>query len=212
MLYCYNNYWASTNNTTVKNAFIADLQTCGYDTSALVAPATSTPSTEVSEVTNEDEQLEESVTETTSSINESKSVSDNKASEVTEEKKSINESTSEENTSVEDVNDEVKEEWIETARVEATCVKEGYIEYTNSVTGETKTEELSIIDHTPGEKETIIAPILFSKGTSVIRCTVCDEVLETIEEPALFPAWGYVVAIIVILGIAGVIAFKIVKK
>ncbi len=106
------------------------------------------------------------------------------------------------------------EEWNEINRVEPTCTTDGYIEYENSSTGETKQEVLAALGHEEVD-EIITEATLFRGGTSVKRCSRCGEVLETIPTKAKFPTWGYIVGGVVLragFGAATVFTIKRRKK
>ncbi len=73
--------------------------------------------------------------------------------------------------------------WTESERVESTCVKVGYISYTNSITGETKTEELPLADHKYAETERKEATCT-EAGSITYTCEICGDTY-TEEIPAL---------------------------
>ena len=86
----------------------------------------------------------------------------------------------------------------QTDRVESTCIEKGHVDYKNSLTGETKTEELELVDH-KYEKTNEVEATCTEKGLVTYTCSVCgDEYTEdtaalghnyewqTIEEPGLF--------------------------
>mgnify|MGYP006988844383 FL=1 len=177
----------------------------GYDISQLASSSTTTNSestvTESSETVTAESDASASSESSTNSSSSSSSTSNNTTSEAT---KVDNEATtSDDNTSdaANEENSEEVEEWTEIARVEPTCTSEGSVTYQSSLSGETKEEILDKIDHTAGEQQTIIEAGLFSTGTAIVRCTVCDEVLEEITLPATFPTWGFIVIGIVAVAI-----------
>ena len=73
----------------------------------------------------------------------------------------------------------------ETERVESTCVVAGHITYTCKNCGRTYDEPLELADHTPGEWIVEKAPTAGAPGLEVRRCTVCGEILDSREIPAL---------------------------
>ena len=87
---------------------------------------------------------------------------------------------------------ECAHEWNDgVADPDATCTEEGVITYTCTLCGETKTEAISVKDHTPAEavKENEKAPTCVDAGSyeSVVYCSVCNAELsrETMTgEPA----------------------------
>ncbi len=95
--------------------------------------------------------------------------------------------------------DEIDAAWTEVNRVEATCTETGYVDYENSLTGETKTEELPLANHSYAVIETVDATCT-EAGTKTYTCSVCgdsysEEVLakshtagtaEVSKEPKLF--------------------------
>ena len=79
--------------------------------------------------------------------------------------------------------DEIESAWTETDRVESTCVMAGYVNYTNSLTGETKSEELPLAEHKYAETERKEATCTES-GSITYTCEVCGDTY-TEEIPAL---------------------------
>ena len=102
---------------------------------------------------------------------------------------------------------EIEAAWEESDRTEATCTSEGVITYTNSITGETKTEVISALSHTEGEPEIIKKAGMFSEGTQTISCSECGELISTETIPQTCPLPLFVVvaicagAIVVVLGV-----------
>lgn len=81
--------------------------------------------------------------------------------------------------------EEIEAAWEETNRVESTCTEAGYIEYTNSLTKETKTEELELAKHQYEETERT-EPTCTEEGTVTYTCSVCGN---TYDET--LPATGH---------------------
>ena len=82
---------------------------------------------------------------------------------------------------------EIEAAWEESDRTEPTCTSEGVITYTNSITGETKTEVISALSHTEGEPEIIKKAGLFSEGKQTISCSACGELISTETIPQTCP-------------------------
>ena len=82
---------------------------------------------------------------------------------------------------------EIEAAWEESDRTEATCTSEGVITYTNSITGETKTEVISVLSHTEGEPEITKKAGMFSEGTQTISCSACGELISTETLPQTCP-------------------------
>ncbi|MBE5919360.1 MAG: hypothetical protein E7272_05880 [Pseudobutyrivibrio ruminis] len=96
--------------------------------------------------------------------------------------------------------------WAETKRVEPTCEKDGYVQYTNSLSELKKKDALKATGHMAGEEITSKKATLFSKGEKIVSCTVCGKVLKSEEIDALIPVYmwcilGGVVAIFIVSGI-----------
>lgn len=79
--------------------------------------------------------------------------------------------------------EEIEAAWEETNRVESTCTEAGYIEYTNSLTNETKIEELELANHSYEEIERIESTCT-EDGSVTYTCSVCGDTY-TEEIPAL---------------------------
>ncbi len=97
-----------------------------------------------------------------------------------------------------------KEEWIETERVEATCTEDGEVTYTEQKSGKTKTETIAALGHTKGKAEITAQPTLFNKGEQVIKCTRCNEVLESEVLPAKVPmtVWAILFTSVIVVLVA----------
>jgi hypothetical protein len=97
--------------------------------------------------------------------------------------------------------------------VEATCTKDGSVTYECTVCGDTYTDTVVARGHDSGAWVTTKESSLFSKGTQELRCTVCDEVLETetIAQTCPFPLAVIVIIAVVVGGIVAV-AVVIAKK
>ena len=83
--------------------------------------------------------------------------------------------------------EEIEAAWEETNRVESTCSEAGYIEYTNSLTNETKVEELELAGHQYEETERI-EPTCTEDGTVTYTCSVCGN---TYDETLLATGHSY---------------------
>jgi hypothetical protein len=107
-----------------------------------------------------------------------------------------------------------KEEWVETAREDATCTEVGKVTYTEQNSGKTKTETIAAVGHAKGKAEITTQPTLFNKGEQVIKCTRCGEVLESKVLPAKVPMriWGILFTSAVVLLIAITIFIKAKKR
>ncbi len=79
--------------------------------------------------------------------------------------------------------EEIEAAWEETDRIESTCTEIGHVHYTNSITGETKTEELPLADHNYVENERKEATCT-EAGVITYACEVCGDTY-TEEIPAL---------------------------
>ena len=85
--------------------------------------------------------------------------------------------------------EEIEAAWEETNRVESTCTEAGYIEYTNSLTNETKTEELELAEHSYEEIERI-EPTCIEDGSVTYTCLVCgDTYTETLPTTGHIYEW-----------------------
>lgn len=104
--------------------------------------------------------------------------------------------------------------WAETKRVEPTCEKDGYIQYTNSLSELKKEDALKATGHVAGEKITSKKATLFSKGEKTVSCTACGEVLKTEEIDPLVPAymWGILGGVVAIFIVSGIYFIKSKKK
>lgn len=87
---------------------------------------------------------------------------------------------------------------------EATCTETGVITYT-SENGDSYTEEIPMLEHTPGEWEITKKATPFSKGEKVQKCTQCGEALATEDIPqnmiALYIIIGAIIATLSAIGI-----------
>ena len=79
--------------------------------------------------------------------------------------------------------------WSKTSNVEATCTQDGYIEYTNSLSGLTKRDEIKATGHVLGDEELIKEPGLFTNGKIVTHCAKCNEIIETKVLDSYIPVW-----------------------
>lgn len=104
--------------------------------------------------------------------------------------------------------------WAETKRVEPTCEKDGYVQYTNSLSGLKKKDTLKATGHVAGEEITSKKATLFSKGEKTVSCTVCGKVLKTVEIDPLVPAymWGILGGVVAIFIISGIYFIKSKKE
>lgn len=77
--------------------------------------------------------------------------------------------------------EEIAAAWEETGRTESTCTENGSVEYTNSLTGEIKTEELELTEHDYQESERIEATCT-EDGSITYTCSICgDSYTDTIS-------------------------------
>ena len=79
--------------------------------------------------------------------------------------------------------EEIAAAWVETNRIESTCTETGHVSYTNSLTGETKSEELPLAEHKYAETERTEA-LCTEAGAITYACEVCGDTY-TEEIPAL---------------------------
>ena len=70
-------------------------------------------------------------------------------------------------------------------KTDATCTENGSIVYTCSVCDDSYTEELEATGHTEGEWEVVIPADIGVEGLEQVKCTVCDEVLDSKVIPAM---------------------------
>ena len=87
------------------------------------------------------------------------------------------------NTEITYTAEDIEATWEETDRIESTCTKTGQVYYTNSITGETKLEELPLTDHKYAETERKEATCT-EAGAITYACEVCGDTY-TEEIPAL---------------------------
>ena len=78
--------------------------------------------------------------------------------------------------------EEIDAAWAENKRVEPTCTSDGYIEYKNALTEETKTEALPMLEHDYKESAKVEATCE-TDGSITYTCILCNEesYTETIE-------------------------------
>ena len=78
--------------------------------------------------------------------------------------------------------EEIDAAWAESKRVEPTCTSDGYIEYKNALTEETKTEALPMLEHDYKESAKVEATCE-TDGSITYTCILCNEesYTETIE-------------------------------
>lgn len=86
--------------------------------------------------------------------------------------------------------EDIEAAWEETNRIESTCTEIGQVHYTNSITGETKTEELPLADHKYAETERKEATCT-EAGAITYACEVCGDTY-TEEIPALSHEYEWV--------------------
>lgn len=79
--------------------------------------------------------------------------------------------------------EEIAAAWKETSRTDATCLEAGVINYKNSLTGETKTEEIKALGHNY-EVVTEVAATCEETGVDVYTCLACGDTYEQ-QTPAL---------------------------
>ena len=79
--------------------------------------------------------------------------------------------------------DEIAAAWSESERAESTCIEAGHVSYTNSLTGETKSEELPLAEHKYSEMERKDATCS-EAGLITYTCEVCGDTY-TEEIPAI---------------------------
>ena len=98
-----------------------------------------------------------------------------------------------------------------TEQKEATCTEKGYTKYTCSVCGDSYTEDIAPTGHDNGEWSVTKEASSFSSGTKELRCTVCDELLDTEVIPQTFPiplagviALGAICCVVVIVVIVSI--------
>ena len=66
---------------------------------------------------------------------------------------------------------------------EPNCAVEGEMTYTCTLCGDSYTEPIEVIAHTPGAAQTTVEPTCTKEGEKVIKCTVCGEVISTESIP-----------------------------
>ena len=104
--------------------------------------------------------------------------------------------------------------WAETKRVEPTCEKDGYVQYTNSLSELKKKDVIKATGHVAGEEITSKKATLFSKGEKTVSCTVCGKVLKSEEIDALIPVymWGILGGVFAIFIVSGIYFIKSKKE
>ncbi len=104
--------------------------------------------------------------------------------------------------------------WAQTDIVEATCVIDGYKEYTNSLDGTSYTEPIEATGHSvnANSKYKVVKPGLFKNGKTIVYCDVCgevakEEVINSYYEsnPVLIIVASVIIGIIMIGGIVLII-------
>lgn len=66
---------------------------------------------------------------------------------------------------------------------EPNCAVEGEMTYTCTLCGDSYTEPIEVIAHTPGAAQTTVEPTCTKEGEKVIKCTVCGAVISTESIP-----------------------------
>ncbi len=158
--------------TVVKNGVIQDyafLYECGV-TDAEIAQWQSVSKSTVSNELTEEPDNSKSKTDGQESKQANKKESNQKA----EEKKTQEPSYTAE---------EIEAAWVETNRVESTCTEAGHVDYSNSLTGETKSEELPLAEHKYSEIERKDATCS-EAGSITYTCEICGDTYSE-EIPAL---------------------------
>lgn len=114
------------------------------------------------------EDYSNSTSNNNNSVTDENSVEDNNSSSSSTTTQSQNASNSQY------TDEEIEAAWEETNRRESTCTESGYIEYTNSLTGKTKTEELPLAKHQYEESERV-EPTCTEDGSVTYTCSVCGD-------------------------------------
>jgi len=86
----------------------------------------------------------------------------------------VEESTPTPSPAVTHTQEEINAAWKENKKVDPTCTKEGYIQYKNSLTGETKKETLEMIDHSYEESDRTEASCI-EIGVITYTCSGCGD-------------------------------------
>ncbi|MBE5919538.1 MAG: hypothetical protein E7272_06790 [Pseudobutyrivibrio ruminis] len=158
--------------TVVKNGVIQDyafLYECGV-TDAEIAQWQSASKSTVSN-------------ESTEEPNNTKSKTDGQESKQANTKESNQKAEEKKNQEPSYTAEEIAAAWVETNRVESTCTEAGHVDYSNSLTGETKSEELPLAEHKYAETERKEATCT-EVGSITYTCEVCGDTY-TEEVPAL---------------------------
>lgn len=116
----------------------------------------------------------EAKTETPAETATETSTSDDKQPEKTEKN---NKSETKTETKKEPTQEEIDAAWEETERVEATCIEDGKIVYTNSITGDTKEESIPADGHDYEVTDTTEAACT-EDGKNTYTCKVCGDSYE----------------------------------
>ncbi|MBE5919542.1 MAG: hypothetical protein E7272_06810 [Pseudobutyrivibrio ruminis] len=125
---------------------------------------------------------EDSTKEETSSTVENKD--SNKNDSTTKNNDSENKTSKTENAKTPTyTDDEIAAAWSESERAESTCIEAGHVSYTNSLTGETKSEELPLAEHKYSEIERKDATCS-EAGSITYTCEICGDTYSE-EVPAL---------------------------
>ena len=66
---------------------------------------------------------------------------------------------------------------------EPNCAVEGEMTYTCTLCGDSYTEPIEVIAHTPGAAQTTVEPTCTKEGEKVVKCTVCGAVISTESIP-----------------------------
>ena len=116
----------------------------------------------------------EAKTETPAETPNETSTSDNEQPEKTEKN---NKSETKTETKKEPTQEEIDAAWEETERVEATCIEDGKIVYTNSITGDVKEESIPAAGHDYEVTDTTEAACT-EDGKNTYTCKVCGDAYE----------------------------------
>ena len=66
---------------------------------------------------------------------------------------------------------------------EPNCAVEGEMTYTCTLCGDSYTEPIEVLAHTPGAAQTTVEPTCTKEGEKVVKCTVCGAVISTESIP-----------------------------
>lgn len=93
----------------------------------------------------------------------------------------------------------------------ATCTEDGYTKSVCEVCGEEFIEnEVKATGHTEVTEETSAG--LFQRGSCIVKCSTCNEVIKNEIIPQIIPVWAVIVGGILIVGIAVFATLSIRKK